>query len=52
MIDNDKAKDGWLKVFTPGLLYHALRDAFDSIVNRRADLGAQLFVRARLGDLQ
>ena len=31
VIDNDKAKDGWLKVFTPGLLYHALRDAFDSI---------------------
>jgi hypothetical protein len=30
-IDNDKAKDGWLKAFTPGILYQALRDAFISI---------------------
>lgn len=31
MIANDSSKDGWLKVYQNGLLYYALRDAFDSI---------------------
>lgn len=31
MIANDSSKDGWLKVFQNGVLYYALRDAFDSI---------------------
>ena len=31
MIANDSSKDGWLKVYSGGLLYYALRDLFDSI---------------------
>jgi hypothetical protein len=31
MIVNDKATDGWLKVFQNGLIYDALRNVFDSI---------------------
>lgn len=31
MITNNSNKDGWLNVFSDGLMYNALRDVFDSI---------------------
>jgi hypothetical protein len=41
MIANDSSKDGWLKVYSGGLMYYALRDVFDSI--ETAGTGGGLF---------
>jgi hypothetical protein len=38
-IANDKAANGWIKVFFPNLVYTALRDFFDSIETMGTDTG-------------